>query len=257
MTADLVRRAHEHGYRVLEVCVDVPVSGHRRRDVRNGLTIPPRLTPRTLASIAIRPGFWLDMVGGDPVTFANAPPGIDGAGGVTIENMSAQFDPSVTWADVGALRAQWPGRLLVKGPLDPDDARRAIAEGADGVHLSNHGGRQLDRALAPILTVRAVREALGARPAILVDSGIRHGADVVAAVALGADAGAIGRAYLYGLMAAGEPGVEHALGLLAAQTRRTMQLLGVTSVADLRERGPSLVRDLDRLSGISPVSARP
>jgi L-lactate dehydrogenase (cytochrome) len=239
MTAELVRRAAAGGYRVLEVSVDVPVSGVRARDVRNGLTIPPRLTLRTLAGIAARPGFWVDMLRSPAVSFANAPPGI--AGAVTIENMSAQFDPSVTWQDIEAVRRQWPGKLLVKGPLGPDDARRALAAGADGVHLSNHGGRQLDRAAAPIDTVQAVRAAAGPAATVLVDSGIRHGADVVAAVALGADAGAIGRAYLYGLMAAGEPGVRHALALLAAQVRRTMQLLGVRSVAELRELGPSLV----------------
>ncbi|HEU4975688.1 MAG TPA: alpha-hydroxy acid oxidase [Baekduia sp.] len=241
MVADLVRRAQAHGYGVLEVSVDVPVSGLRRRDVRNGLTIPPQLTARTLASILSRPSYWIGMVRSPAVTFANAPPSVDGSGGVTIENMSAQFDPSVDWADVEALRRQWPGRLLVKGPLSPDDARRALEAGADGVHLSNHGGRQLDRIVPPIRTVPAVRAALGPDATIVVDSGIRHGADVVAAVALGADAGAIGRAYLYGLMAAGEPGVDHALALLAAQVRRTMQLLGVTSVAELRERGPELV----------------
>lgn len=248
MVADLVRRADANGYRVLEVSVDVPVSGFRRRDVRNGLTIPPQLTARTLASIASRPSYWVGMVRNPAVTFANAPPAVDGAGGITIENMSAQFDPSVGWADVEALRRQWPGKLLVKGPLSPDDARRALDAGADGVHLSNHGGRQLDRIVPPIRTVRAVREAVGPDAAVLVDSGIRHGADVVAAVALGADAGAIGRAYLYGLMAAGEPGVDHALALLAAQIRRTMQLLGVTSVAELRERGGELVH-LDGLAG--------
>lgn len=242
LTDDLVRRAHAAGYGVLEVSVDVPVSGHRRRDVRNGLTIPPRLTPRTLASILSRPSFWTAMVRSEAVTFANAPPELDRPEGITIENMSAQFDPSVTWTDVERLRGRWPGRLLVKGPLGPDDARRAMDAGADGVHLSNHGGRQLDRTVPPVLTVRGVREAVGPEATILVDSGIRHGADVVAAVALGADAAAVGRAYLYGLMAGGEAGVDRALSLLAAQTRRTMQLLGVRDVAELREQGPSLVR---------------
>jgi L-lactate dehydrogenase (cytochrome) len=249
MVADLVRRAHEHGYGVLEVSVDVPVSGLRRRDVRSGLTIPPQLTARTLASIVSRPSYWVGMIRHPPVTFANAPPSVDGVGGVTIENMSAQFDPSVGWADVEALRRRWPGRLLVKGPLSPDDARRAVAAGADGVHLSNHGGRQLDRIVPPIRTLRTVRAAVGPEATLVVDSGIRHGADVVAAVALGADAGAIGRAYLYGLMTGGERGVAHAIGLLGAQVRRTMQLLGVTSVGELRELGHELL-ELDGFSGI-------
>jgi L-lactate dehydrogenase (cytochrome) len=249
MVADLVTRAWASGYRVLEVSVDVPVSGHRRRDVRNGLTIPPRLTARTLASILSRPGYWVDMVRHEAVAFANAPPGVDGGRGITIENMSAQFDPTVTWADLEALRARWPGRLLVKGPLGPADARRALAAGADGVHLSNHGGRQLDRLPAPVDTLAGVRAAVGPDATVIVDSGIRHGADLAVAVALGADAGAVGRAYLYGLMAAGEAGVDHALSLLAAQFRRTLQLLGVRSVAELRALGPELLVDR-RASGI-------
>jgi L-lactate dehydrogenase (cytochrome) len=244
MVADLVRRAWERGYKVLEVSVDVPVSGHRRRDVRNGLTIPPRLTARTVASIVSRPSYWVGMVRHPAVRFANAPASVDGTGGVTIENMSAQFDPTVTWEDLEVLRGRWPGRLLVKGPLGADDARRALAAGADGVHLSNHGGRQLDRLVPPVRTLRAVREAVGRGATIVVDSGIRHGADLAVAVALGADAGAVGRAYLYGLMAGGEAGVDRALTLLAEQFHRTLALLGVTSVAELRERGSELLAPL-------------
>ena len=143
--------------------------------------------------------------------------------------------------DLAELRASWPGQLLVKGPLGAADARRAIEAGADGIQLSNHGGRQLDRTVAPIDLVAEVREAVGPGPAVLVDSGIRHGSDLAVAVALGADAGMIGRAYLYGLMAGGEPGVDRVLELLAAQFQRTMQLLGVTSVAELRKEGPNLL----------------
>lgn len=242
MTADLMHRAWELGYGVLELSVDVPVPGHRRRDVRNGLTIPPQLTTGTLASILVRPAFWVSMVRSPAVSFANAPPDLDGTGGVTIENMSAQFDPTVTWDDLVAIRAAWPGKLLVKGPLGPADAQRAVATGADGVHLSNHGGRQLDRWVPPIEELPAVRDAVGEDATVLVDSGIRSGADLAVAIALGADAGAIGRAYLYGLMVAGEPGVDHALALLSAQFKRTMQLLGVTSVAELRHVGPEVLR---------------
>ncbi|HEX4717144.1 MAG TPA: alpha-hydroxy acid oxidase [Thermoleophilaceae bacterium] len=239
---DLVERARAHGYKALEVSVDVPVSGNRGRDVRNGLTIPPRLTARALLDIGRRPSWWIRMMRAPVVRFANAPPGVGGHAGVTIENMTAQFDPSVGWDDLADIRSRWPGQLLLKGAIGPEDARRAIAAGVDGLHLSNHGGRQLDRTVPPIDLLPAVREAVGDEVAIVVDSGIRHGADVAVAIALGADAGAIGRAYLYGLMAAGEPGVDRVAALFAAQFTRTMQLLGVRTVDELRALGPELLR---------------
>lgn len=237
---DLVDRASAHGYSVLEVSVDVPVSGNRVRDARNGLTIPPQLTARALADIARHPSWWMRMVRAPPIRFANAPPDI--AGGVTIENMTAQFDPSVGWDELEAIRARWSRTLVLKGTIGPDDARRAVAVGVDGIHLSNHGGRQLDRTVVPLDLLPAVRESVGADVPIVLDSGIRHGADIAVAIALGADAGAVGRAYLYGLMAAGETGVDRVAEILGAQFRRTLQLLGVTSVSELRARGTELVR---------------
>ncbi len=241
LVAELVDRAWEHGYRTLEVSVDVPVSGHRTRDVRSGLTIPPRLTARTLIGIARHPGWWVRALRAPVVRFANAPPGV-GSSGLTIEDMTAQFDPSVSWRDLEELRTRWPGQLLLKGAIGADDARRAIAAGCDGLHLSNHGGRQLDRTIPPVDLLGEVRGAVGDEPAIIVDSGIRHGADLAVAIALGADAGAVGRAYLYGLMAAGEPGVDRAATILETQFRRTLQLLGVTSIRELRAVGPTLLR---------------
>jgi L-lactate dehydrogenase (cytochrome) len=147
----------------------------------------------------------------------------------------------VTWSDIEDLRSRWAGKLLIKGPLGPADARRAVELGVDGLLLSNHGGRQLDRAVAPADLITPVREAVGPSLTLLVDSGIRHGADVIVALALGADAAVLGRAYLYGLMAGGSPGVDRALDLLTSQFRSTMQLLGVTSVAELRKRGRELI----------------
>ena len=241
LVAELVDRAWEHGYRTLEVSVDVPVSGHRTRDVRSGLTIPPRLTARTLIGIARHPGWWVRALRAPVVRFANAPPGV-GSSGLTIEDMTAQFDPSVSWRDLEELRTRWPGQLLLKGAIGADDARRAIAAGCDGLHLSNHGGRQLDRTIPPVDLLGEVRGAVGDEPAIIVDSGIRHGADLAVAIALGADAGAVGRAYLYGLMAAGEPGVDRAATILETQFRRTLQLLGVASIRELRAVGPTLLR---------------
>jgi L-lactate dehydrogenase (cytochrome) len=237
LNKELVDRAAAAKYRVLVVTVDCFVTGHRTRDRRNGLVIPPELTVRTLASIAGKPGYWIRMLRNPVIDFAN----FAGHEAVTIENTGLLFNPSITWDDVADLRARWPGRLVVKGPLGPQDAAHAISAGADGVQLSNHGGRQLDRAVPPVDTIATVRDAVGPDVCVLVDSGIRHGSDIAVALALGADACAIGRAYLYGLMAGGEAGVDKALDILAAQFKRTMQLLGVRSVAELRSLGSSLL----------------
>ena len=237
LNKELVDRAAAAKYRVLVVTVDCFVTGHRTRDRRNGLVIPPELTLSTLASIASKPGYWTRMLRNPAIDFAN----FAGHDAVTIEGTGALFNPAITWDDIGELRARWPGRLIVKGPLAPADAARAVSLGADGVQLSNHGGRQLDRAVPPVNTIATVRDMVGPDVTVLVDSGIRHGSDIAVALALGADACAIGRAYLYGLMAGGEAGVNKALDILAEQFRRTMQLLGVRSVAELRELGSSLL----------------
>ncbi len=237
---ELIERAAKAGCRALEVTVDTPVSGRRTRDLRNGLTMPPMLTPRAMLDIAARPGYWLSLLRGPALRYASfSPPARDD--GTTIADIISMFDPSLTWDDVEEIRALWPGALLLKGPLGPADAVRAAAAGVDGIHLSNHGGRQLDRCVPTIDLVRPVREAVGEGVAIVLDSGIRHGADVAVAVARGADLCMVGRGYLYGLAAAGKPGVEHAIDLLTAQLRRTMQLLGVTTMAELRQHGDDLV----------------
>jgi len=237
LTRELVERAAAAGYRVLVVTVDCFVTGHRTRDRRNGLVIPPELTVRTLASIASKPGYWIRMLRNPVIDFAN----FAGRDAETIEDTGQLFNPSITWDEIADLRARWQGRLVVKGPLSPSDAARAVSVGADGLQLSNHGGRQLDRAVPPVNTIEAVREMVGPDVAVLVDSGIRHGADIAVALALGADACAIGRAYLYGLMAGGEAGVDKALDILTAQFKRTMQLLGVGSVTELRDAGRELL----------------
>ena len=238
LTQELVQRAATSGYRVLAVTVDTTVTGFRIRDEHNGLVVPPELTVSTIASIGSRPAYWMRMLRNPAITFANLPPGFQSG---TVADSIAKFSSSITWDDIAVLRAHWPGKLIVKGPLGAADARRAMEAGADGIQLSNHGGRQLDRVIAPIDLVAEVREALGDGPAVLVDSGIRHGSDLVVALALGADAGLIGRAYLYGLMAAGEAGVDRALELLAMEFTRTMQLLGVTTVEELRKHGRDLL----------------
>lgn len=236
LNKELLARAAEAGYRVLMVTVDTVVPGHRIRDERNGLVIPPALTPSTLASIAARPGYWLRMLRGPAIGFANFP-SLDAK---TIAGSASLFDPSISWDAIATMRERWTGPLILKGPLSPDDASTAIEAGADGVLLSNHGGRQLDRAVAPIDLVPSVRARLGPHVPVLVDSGVRHGADIAVALALGADAVAIGRAYLYGLMAGGEAGVDRALELLETEFIRTLHLLGAPAAADL---DPSMLRE--------------
>jgi L-lactate dehydrogenase (cytochrome) len=234
---DLVDRAAASGYTALVVTVDTVVAGNRVRDLRNGLSIPPELTLATIASVASRPFYWYQLLSGpslDYANFAGRPP-------TTVMKTADFFDADLNWSDIEALRARWPGKLLLKGPVGPADARRAMELGLDGVQLSNHGGRQLDRTVAPVDLVAPVRAAVGPAFTVLVDSGVRHGADVVIALALGADAAVLGRAYLYGLMVGGEAGVDRALDLVIGQFRSTMQFLGMTSVAELRKHGPDLL----------------
>lgn len=240
LTVDLVDRAAAAGFKVMEITVDTAVSGRRTRDLRSGFTAPPTLTARALLDITVRPGYWVSMLRAPALKYSSftAP----GEGGLsTIADVIGMFDPALNWDDLDDLRARWPGKLVLKGPVGPADAARAVAAGVDGIHLSNHGGRQLDRCVPAIDLVRPVREAVGGQVALIADSGIRHGSDVAVAIARGADLCMIGRGYLYGLAAAGQPGVEHAIDLLTAQLRRTMQLLGVTTIEELRKHGDELV----------------
>lgn len=242
LSRELVDRAAASGYRVLMITVDTPVPGRRERDLRNGFTIPPALRPGSLLDMAAHPRWWARLLRGRPITFANVSTGDHQHPAGVMAFVAAQFDPRVTWQDVAAVRARWKGPLVLKGIMTPDDADRAADVGVDGVVLSNHGGRQLDRTVAPLRVLPAVRDRVGDRLELLVDSGVRRGTDLAIAVAMGASACLIGRAYLYGLAAAGQAGVAHVLGLFAAQLRTTMQLCGVASIGELRERGPQLVR---------------
>lgn len=235
LAADLVQRAEDAGYDTIMLTVDTPVGGARLRDVRNGLTIPPALSLKTFVDGAMHPRWWFNLLTTDPPVFA----GLESTGGTVAELMNRVFNPAMTMADVEWLRATWPGKLVIKGILSVDDARRVVDAGADAVLLSNHGGRQLDRAPVPLELVEPVTQALGDRAEVLVDTGITHGGDIVAAIALGARAALVGRAYLYGLMAGGRRGVAKAVALLTAEITRTLQLLGVNSVDELR---PSHVR---------------
>ncbi len=228
-SAALVARAAAAGYEALVLTVDTPVAGRRLRDVRNGLTIPPALTLRTVADAALHPRWWVDLLTSEPLEFAS----LRSWGGTVAELADRVFEPAATLDDVRALRETWRGALVVKGVQTAEDARAVVDAGADAVVVSNHGGRQLDRAPTPLEELPAVVRAVGDRAEVLLDGGILDGADVVAAVSLGARGCLVGRAYLYGLMAGGERGVQRAADVLAGEITRTLQLLGVTSVAEL------------------------
>jgi L-lactate dehydrogenase (cytochrome) len=225
----LVERARAAGYEALVLTVDTPVAGPRLRDVRNGFTIPPALSLRTMANAAVHPRWWVDLFTTPPLEFAS----LRSWGGTVADLVDRVFEPAAVLADVRTLRAGWPGALVVKGVLDADDARAVVDAGADAVVVSNHGGRQLDRAPTPLEQLPGIVHAVGDRAEVYVDGGIMDGADVVAAVAFGARACLVGRAYLYGLMAGGERGVQRAADILTREMTRTMQLLGVASVAEL------------------------
>ena len=232
---ELMTRAGAAGYEALILTVDVPVAGNRLRDARNGFSIPPKLGVTTLADIATHPVWWANLLTTAPLTFAS----MDGWNRTIAELIDELFDPTMTMSDLAWVRSFWPGPLIVKGIQTVDDARRMTEAGVEAIVLSNHGGRQLDRAPVPLSLVAAVVDAVGDRTEVWVDTGVMSGADIVAAIALGARNVLVGRAYLYGLMAGGELGVERAAAILEREIHRTMQLLGVSAVAEL---DPSHVR---------------
>ena len=237
----LVDRAKAAGFDTLVLTVDVPVAGARLRDVRNGMTIPPSLTSKTILNAIPRPAWWINFLTTDPLKFAS----LDSWNGTVAELLDSMFDPTVTYEDLKWIRGQWKGNLVVKGIQNVDDAVMSIDAGADAIILSNHGGRQLDRAPVPLHLLPEVIKAVGNKAEVHVDTGIMHGADVVAALASGAKFTWIGRAYLYGLMAGGKPGVDRTLEILRTQITRTMKLLGARTVAELN---PDHVRFIARYS---------
>jgi L-lactate dehydrogenase (cytochrome) len=239
----LVDRARMAGFEALVLTVDVPVAGARLRDVHNGMTIPPSLTPRTIMNAIPRPGWWWNFLTTDHLKFAS----LDSWNGTVAELIESMFDPSVTFEDLKWIRKQWNGSLIVKGIQNVDDAVMAVEAGANAVILSNHGGRQLDRAVVPLQLLPDVVRAIGTRAEIHIDTGIMHGADIVAAIAIGANFTWIGRAYLYGLMAGGKDGVDRSIEILKMQIARTMQLLGVQSIQELN---PDHVSFLNRQNSI-------
>jgi L-lactate dehydrogenase (cytochrome) len=236
----LVDRAAKAGFDTLLVTVDVPVAGARLRDKRNGFSIPPQLSIGTIVNAIPRPWWWIDFLTTEPLSFAS----LDRWSGTVGELLDTMFDPTVTFEDLAWIRDQWPGKVVVKGVQSVADAKRLAELGVDGVILSNHGGRQLDRAPIPFHLLPEVVREVGSEYEVHLDTGIMSGADIVASIALGARFTLVGRAYLYGLMAGGEAGVNRMIEILSEQIARTMRLLGVNS---LEELNPSHVTQLQRL----------
>jgi len=228
----LARRAAAAGFDTLMFTVDTPVAGYRLRDKRNGFSIPPQLTPSTIINALPRPWWWIDFLTTPTLEFAS----LSSTGGTVGDLLNSAMDPTISYDDLEVIRDLWPGKLLVKGVQNVPDAVRLINEGVDGIILSNHGGRQLDRAPIPFHLLPQVVREVGRDATVMVDTGIMNGADIVASVALGAKFTLVGRAYLYGLMAGGRPGVDKTIAILRSEIERTMVLLGVSSLDELEPR---------------------
>src|SRR5882757_132796 len=228
-TQDTLDHAHDAGIDVLVLTVDVPVAGARLRDVRHGMTIPPALRWRSALQAVRHPGWWWDFLNSEPLRFATVGGAPDDLAGI----INTMFDPSITLGDLEWIRSVWSGKILVKGVQDVRDAKNLASVGVDGIVVSNHGGRQLDRAPAPLDLLPHIHDTVGDTTSVFLDGGVRSGADIAASVALGARAVFVGRPYLYGLMAGGEAGVARALTIMQAEFARTMQLLGATTTSEL------------------------
>ena len=233
---EFIQRCKASGYHALCLTVDVPEFGQRERDLRNGMTIPPKFTTSSLFDMALHPNWWWNTLTHPPITLANvvdkAGAGLNSATALG-QYFQEQLDPSVTWDDMAWMIEEWGGPFLIKGILSPEDAKRAIDTGVSGLIISNHGGRQLDYSAAPIDMLPEIVDAVEGRADIILDGGIRRGTDILKALALGANACMIGRAYLYGLGAGGQAGVERALSLLKSEVERSMKLLGCTKIENL------------------------
>jgi L-lactate dehydrogenase (cytochrome) len=244
---ELARRAGAAGFDTLMFTVDTPIAGARLRDKRNGFSIPPQLTLGTIVNAIPRPWWWIDFLTTPKLEFAS----LTDTGGTVGDLLNAAMDPTISFDDLAVIRDLWPGRIVVKGVQSVADSVRLVDAGVDGIVLSNHGGRQLDRAPIPFHLLPQVRTAVGAEPTVMIDTGIMNGADIVASVALGASFTLIGRAYLYGLMAGGRAGVDRAIAILRSEIERTMTLLGVASLDELE---PGHVTQLARLVPLSEAA---
>ncbi len=230
-----INRAKAGGYSALCLTVDLPTAGNRERDLRNGFTVPPEIRLANIIDTLKRPDWLWHFLTSPRMSLANVRDHATAAKNLfnVIDYTASQFDPSVTWPDVDWMIREWDGPFAIKGILSVDDARRAVETGATALIISNHGGRQLDQSPAPISVLPEIAAAVGDRVELILDGGIRRGADVVKALSLGARAVMIGRAYLFGLGAGGQAGVERALQLLTEEIRRTLMLIGCKSIKEL------------------------
>lgn len=242
----LVERAAKAGYDTLFFTVDTPIAGARLRDKRNGFSIPPQLSLKTVANAIPRPWWWYDFLTTPKLEFAS----LSSTGGTVGELLDAAMDPSINYEDLKEIRELWPGKIVIKGVQNVEDSKKLADLGVDGILLSNHGGRQLDRAPVPFHLLPEVVREVGKDTEVMVDTGIMNGADVVASLALGAKFTLIGRAYLYGLMAGGRRGVDRTIEILSEEVRRTMHLLQVSCVEELE---PKHVTQLRRLQPIPKI----
>jgi L-lactate dehydrogenase (cytochrome) len=227
----LIERVKASDYETIVLTVDTVVGGVRYRDVKNGLTIPPKLTLKTLFDMARYPKWWFNLLTTEPLVFASLD--MKDSGGTVADLLSKIFDPSITLEDVKWIKSVWNGKLLIKGVQSVEDAVMLKNAGVDGIILSTHGGRQMDKAPVPLELLPEVRKAVGKEFTVLIDGGVMAGTDILAAIGLGANAVLIGRAYLYGLMAGGEQGVDRVVALLKAEIEMSMRLLGVTKLDEL------------------------
>lgn len=242
----LVERAAKASYDTLFFTVDTPIAGARLRDKRNGFSIPPQLSLKTVANAIPRPWWWYDFLTTPKLEFAS----LSSTGGTVGELLDAAMDPSINYEDLKEIRELWPGKIVIKGVQNVEDSKKLADLGVDGILLSNHGGRQLDRAPVPFHLLPEVVREVGKDTEVMVDTGIMNGADVVASLALGAKFTLIGRAYLYGLMAGGRRGVDRTIEILSEEVRRTMRLLQVSCVEELE---PKHVTQLRRLQPIPKI----
>lgn len=244
----LARRAAAAGFDTIMFTVDTPVAGARLRDKRNGFSIPPQLTLGTIVNAIPRPWWWIDFLTTPKLEFAS----LSSTGGTVGELLDAAMDPTISYDDLAVIRDIWPGKIVIKGVQNVEDSKRLVDLGVDGIVLSNHGGRQLDRAPIPFHLLPNVVREVGRDATIMIDTGIMNGADIVASIALGAKFTLIGRAYLYGLMAGGRAGVDRTIEILRGEIERTMKLLGVSSLQELE---PKHVTQLTRLLPLAGAPA--
>jgi L-lactate dehydrogenase (cytochrome) len=232
LALEMLDRAKRSGFTAMILTVDVPIPGNRERDPRNGLSMPPKANWQTVSQMLARPGYLWDFLTSPKLTPANFTE--KGISAEVMTAIAAQFDLSVTWDDARWLREQWGGKFAIKGVSTAADARRAMQIGADAIWVSNHGGRQLDSAPASIDTLAPIVREVNGAAEVIFDGGIRRGTDIIKALAMGANAVALGRAYLWGLAAGGEAGVTRAISMLEQELRRDMMLMGRAKISDIK-----------------------